>query len=126
MGAEESSGAGGVDLSVLARLRESLREHGDDVVQELLGVFENEGVKRLAAMDRALLSGDVSTVQLYAHTLRGSAQLIGAHRLAGLSARLEDAARDGEVEDLGVLFADLRDEYQAVARDLELERRGRA
>lgn len=126
MTAERTSDAGGVDRAVLARLREVLREQGDSVVDQLLGVFADEGVKRLVAIDQALVSRDVDTVQLCAHTLRGSAELVGAHRLAGLSARLEQAARDGQIEDLSVLFADLRGEYQTVARELELERRGQA
>lgn len=126
MTAERTSDAGSVDRAVLARLREVLREQGDSVVDQLLGVFADEGVKRLAAIDEALLSSDVETVQICAHTLRGSAELIGAHRLAGLSKRLEQAARDGQVEDLSALFADLRGEYESVARELDLEHRGGA
>jgi len=106
----------GLDRRVLARLREVLQDHGEQVIPELLAVFADEGAKRVASMRATLDEGDFAGLKLAAHTLRGSAELIGARRLANLCGRVETDARElRTVEALGHV-EEVSTEFEQVAR----------
>lgn len=111
--------ASGVDPGALSRLRATLRDQGDAVVGQLIDLFKTEAVKRLVTIDHGLRQGDAASVQLCAHALRGSAELLGARRLAYLSACLERAAGEGKLATTEALVADLHDEYGRVERQLK-------
>jgi HPt (histidine-containing phosphotransfer) domain-containing protein len=109
----------GVDPAALLRLRTALREQGDAVVAQLIGLFIEEATKRLATIDHGMRADDAPAVQLCAHALRGSAELLGARRLGHLSERLERAAGEGQLQAAEALLADLHDEYARVERQLK-------
>jgi HPt (histidine-containing phosphotransfer) domain-containing protein len=117
---------GGVDPQALERLRETLREHGQAVVAQLIGGFFEESVKRLAAIDDALARADPEALRLSAHTLRGSAELLGARRLAQISRQMELAAGRQALDDARRLVGELQAEYARVTTELRAERGGPA
>src|SRR5262245_54115158 len=113
------SAASGVDRDALVRLRTVLRDQGDAVVGQLIGLFLEETVKRLESIERGLAEDDAQTVQLCAHSLRGSAALLGAHRLGDLSGSLGRAASEQRLSSVAPLVAEIQAEYANVARQLK-------
>src|SRR4029450_9466295 len=77
-----------VDLSV------ALRWLGGDrhLLSELVGIFVEDGPQRLQAIRGALPASDVRQVEQVAHSLKGSASILGATQLQGAALALEDAA----------------------------------
>ena len=112
------SGAGrppGLDGQTLAELRRVLAGQEGGLGQ-IVGVFVQESRRRLAAMHEALARGEAEALRLAAHTIRGSAEMIGAGRLADLGRTLELAAPGADGTSLEALFQELRAEYEAVER----------
>ncbi len=97
-----------VDLAV------ALRWLGGDqaLLRELVGIFIDDGPKRLEALREAMTASDVQQLEQVAHSLKGSAAILGASRLQQSALALEEAAHDGRAENGGDLVA-------AIARELE-------
>ena len=83
-----------VDLAV------AMRWLGGDqqLLSELVGIFIDDGPKRLQAIRAALTASNVREVEHVAHSLKGSAAILGATRLQTAALALEDAAHDGHTE----------------------------
>ncbi len=110
----------GLDLQTLRELRRLLvgQEGG---LGQIVGVFVQESRRRLVAMHEALARGEAEALRLAAHTVRGSAEMVGAGRLADLGRELELAAPAAARPDLEALFQELRAEYEHVERQLAEE-----
>ncbi len=93
-----------VDDVVVARLltlRDQVARPGEDVLGELLTLFERDSVVRIAAIRAALAAGDVEERRNAAHALKGSAGNVGARRVAALAARIEgNVAADADADRL--------------------------
>ena len=99
-----------VDLSV------ALRWLGGDrhLLSELVGIFVEDGPKRLHAIRVALTASDVRQVEQVAHSLKGSASILGATQLQGAALALEDAAHDGHTENGPAMVAQIARELDKV------------
>jgi len=99
-----------VDLSV------AMRWLGGDrlLLSELVGIFVDDGPKRLQAIRAALTSSDVRQIEQVAHSLKGSASILGATRLQTAALALEDAAHDGHTENGPALVAQIAGELEKV------------
>jgi HPt (histidine-containing phosphotransfer) domain-containing protein len=77
-----------LDDDVIARLlhlRSQVQRPGEDVLATLVGLFEADGARRIAAMK----SGHDEERRRAAHALKGSALNVGAQRVALLAAVIE-------------------------------------
>jgi len=81
---------------------------------ELVGIFVDDGPKRIQAIRAALTASDVRQVEQVAHSLKGSASILGATRLQTAALALEDAAHDGHTEDGPALVAQIARELDKV------------
>jgi HPt (histidine-containing phosphotransfer) domain-containing protein len=99
-----------VDLSV------ALRWLGGDrhLLSELVGIFVEDGPKRVQAIRLALTASDVRQVEQVAHSLKGSASILGATQLQSAALALEDAAHDGHTENGPALVAQIARELDKV------------
>ena len=99
-----------VDLAV------AMRWLGGDrrLLSELVGIFVDDGPKRLQAIRVALTEADVQQIEHAAHNLKGSAAILGATRLQTAALALEDAAHDGHTEDGPDLVAQIAREMDRV------------
>jgi len=97
-----------VDLAV------AMRWLGGDrhLLSELVGIFVDDGPKRLQAIRAALTASDVRQIEHVAHSLKGSAAILGATQLSSAALALEDAAHDGHTDKGPDLVA-------AIARELD-------
>jgi HPt (histidine-containing phosphotransfer) domain-containing protein len=101
---------GPVDLAV------ALRWLGGDqaLLRELVGIFMDDGPKRLEALRQAMTASDVQLLEQVAHSLKGSAAILGASRLQESALALEEAAQGGRAENGVDLVADIAREIERV------------
>ena len=106
----DGASEGPVDLAV------ALRWLGGDqrLLRELVGIFVEDGPKRLEALRAAMTAVDVHQLEQIAHSLKGSAAILGASRLQQAATALEDAAHDGRLETGPPLVAEIARELEAV------------
>ena len=99
-----------VDLAV------AMRWLGGDrrLLSELVTIFVDDGPKRLQAIRAALTASDVRQVEHVAHSLKGSAAILGATQLQTAALALEDAAHDGHTENGSDLVAQIARELDRV------------
>jgi CheY-like chemotaxis protein/HAMP domain-containing protein len=73
--------------------------NGDEnLLRELIETFSTESSEQLAAMRRGIVEGDAELLARSAHTLKSSARLLGADRLAEVSLSMEMLGRTGTLE----------------------------
>ena len=99
-----------VDLAV------AMRWLGGDrrLLSELVTIFVDDGPKRLQAIRAALSASDVRQVEHVAHSLKGSAAILGATQLQTAALALEDAAHEGHTENGSDLVAQIARELDRV------------
>ncbi len=79
-----------VDWTAYARARAEL---GAGFVR-ILGYFEEDGVKSVAAVEAAMRGQNAAAMVIPAHTLKGESRQFGAEPLAELAEVIEATARD--------------------------------
>lgn len=109
-----------IQLEALARLRRLGRNaDGESIVDLVIAKFCDEAMGWRIEMRAALSTGEVADIQRIAHTLRGSASILGAVRLAEICGELEFFAfnKDGRgCESWLPLFEDaLEDVFSALS-----------
>jgi HPt (histidine-containing phosphotransfer) domain-containing protein len=92
-----------LDRTALERLQ---RLGGSALVRQMLGLFREGALQRLAAAREAQEAGDRTALARAAHALVGSAGNVGAAELMARARALEEAARAGS-PDLSGLLAEL-------------------
>ena len=110
--------AADLDPSVLAGLRARL---SGAVVDQLVVVFGDSVNDRRAALAEALASGDGPAAARACHSIRGSAQLVGARRLEAIAAKWEERARQGESALTDQALAEVTDALRGVQEALALQ-----
>lgn len=91
-----------------------------DLVQELIGLFQEDVPPRIGALQAAFEGGDLARMAAEAHQLKGALGNLGLARFAGVAAHLEAWARDSQSAGAGVgdLVASLPGHYEAAAEAL--------
>src|SRR5262249_48828578 len=108
---------GPIDTSVLLRLSEGTG--GDhDFVSDLIEQFLVDGAELVDAGRRGPARGARAEVRRAAHTLKSNAATFGAGTLADRSRRLEDAARQGSLEEGPQLLDALAEAFETVRTTL--------
>jgi len=99
-----------VDLAI------AMRWLGGDrrLLLELVGIFMDDGPKRLDSLRAAMSASDILQVEHVAHSLKGSAAILGAADLQSAALALEDAAHDGHPEDSPQLVARIATELDRI------------
>jgi signal transduction histidine kinase/CheY-like chemotaxis protein len=105
-----------LDPSRLQGLRELGRLGGSDVLASVIARFREQPL--LAALRQALESRDRRTLELHAHTLKGSSSALGAPRLARLCGELERMAPKAGLDACACQLAALAAEYDEVLAEL--------
>jgi PAS domain S-box-containing protein len=101
-----------VDPGTLENLRALGRAAGRDLLREVVESFVSR--PHLAELREALESGDLHSLELRAHSLRGSCGTLGAAHLAALCAVLEHSAPAGDLDTCARHLATIEDEYPRV------------
>jgi HPt (histidine-containing phosphotransfer) domain-containing protein len=107
------------DPVIDTRTIDSLRELGQDLLDEVVAIFVNESAKRIADVERAAREGDPTAMWKAAHELRSVASNAGAMRLAHLCDVVQERGTGGSVEGMDGVVTNLRRERDAAADALQ-------
>jgi CheY-like chemotaxis protein/HPt (histidine-containing phosphotransfer) domain-containing protein len=111
-----------LDPTLLDSLR-SLRFDGEpDPVAEIIDLFLRDTPSRLDEARQAAEKRDAAKVQAAAHTLKGSANNLGARRLGAAAGRLENQAATGRWDLIVELLESSAAELRALIPELESQR----
>jgi HPt (histidine-containing phosphotransfer) domain-containing protein len=110
-----------LDRSVLDGLRELSVPGEPDILAELVGLFLEDAPPRLKALRAVLDEGDARRVKEVSHALKGSSSNMGAARMAGICAQLEDAGFIGTLDEAPDLLERLEKEFAEARAALEGE-----
>ncbi|MCG6989967.1 MAG: Hpt domain-containing protein [Gemmatimonadetes bacterium] len=107
-------------------VRDAAMTHvGDDpeVLRSIAEMFLEEGPKRLAKIGAAVQAGDAGGLESSAHSLKGSAAILGLERVRALSLALEELGESGSVAGaearMEALSGALEDGMAALRRELK-------
>jgi CheY-like chemotaxis protein len=113
-----ASAAGGVTISIDEGVIDSsavkglgaLETHsGEPFLSPLIDQFFGEAPRRLSDVESALARGDARAIELNAHSIKGSAAMLGAVQVAVLAASIELAAKSGKLDALDGVAQRLRE-----------------
>lgn len=110
-----------LDPAVIAGLKELRQANEPDPLKELAELFVKDSRPRLVRMDKAAADRDRMALASAAHTLKGSANNLGARHLAGLCARVEKAATEEDFREAANILLEVKSEFQRVERALKAE-----
>ncbi|MFT4765092.1 MAG: HPt (histidine-containing phosphotransfer) domain-containing protein [Oleispira sp.] len=98
------------DTEALAMLEEIM----EDEFPELIQVFITDSDPRIPAIQSALDEKNSVMLRDIAHSFKGASSNLSALPLADLCFKIEEKARDSDLEDIQPLIAAMDIEYQAV------------
>ena len=104
-----------VDPEALERLEEW---GGEDLIRQLIELFLQGTPERIAAIRAAVAGGDIKEGERGAHSLRSTADNLGAGGLSALAAEAEMALRQGDTS-IGPLVERIESEAQRVYQVFE-------
>jgi CheY-like chemotaxis protein len=99
--ASASTQEGPIDLDALALLRAQVAPYaagGEDVLRQMIGLFEEAVAPQLDALRAAAVVGDATALRRAAHSVRGSGATIGAREVRQLAQQLEAFAQGESLE----------------------------
>ncbi len=113
--------AAALDPVCIAGLKE-LREPGQpDPLVELAELFNRESETCMQRVEGASAQRDANTAARAAHSLKGSASNLGAHRLASLCAAMEESAKNHDWSALSGQLTETKTELARVREALQHE-----
>ena len=113
-----------LDRAVLETLGDLQEEDGEDLLGELVSLFESDARARLSGLRLAVEDGDARTVERLSHSLKGSSGNLGASVMARLCGELEQAGSSGDLAWAPGLLQQIESEYSNRVRPaLESESR---
>lgn len=92
-----------------------------ELLQRFVGIFRKNADGYIASMQESLQKSDTEQVRFHAHAIKGAAANIGASRMNRLSAIIEEIAKQGSLEGVETLVAQLVDEFAEFNRVVETD-----
>jgi CheY-like chemotaxis protein/nitrogen-specific signal transduction histidine kinase/HPt (histidine-containing phosphotransfer) domain-containing protein len=105
-----------LDLKMIAELRSMPATDGVSMFQELLDLFLAGATQRLADMNQALRDG--TTLAFHAHALKSMSLNLGAKRLSELAQKMEELARNGQLDPCVQLVQELQSVFSQTQAQL--------
>jgi HPt (histidine-containing phosphotransfer) domain-containing protein len=99
---------------VLESFRDIQQEGGPDLVSELIHLYLDDTRSRLKQMHTALNEGETKTLQMIAHSLKGSSGNLGARGMSALCLELEETLINEGVDGAWAIVNKLDEEFRQV------------
>jgi HPt (histidine-containing phosphotransfer) domain-containing protein len=105
-----------LDPTALSRLREW---GGEKLLTQMVRLFLDNSAARVEQIRTGVQGGDAKEAEKGAHSLKSSAANVGAERLRGIAAAIEQRASAGQSAELASLLPDLESAYALTRAALE-------
>jgi HPt (histidine-containing phosphotransfer) domain-containing protein len=115
---------GPIDLDALAALRAQVAPYaadGEDVLRQMIDLFEGAVAPQLDALRAAAVAGDATALRRAAHSVRGSGATIGAREVRQLAEKLELLGQGESLEGALPLIQELEAAVQRASAALSRE-----
>ncbi len=102
--------------------RDALREHldgDDDLLQELIQIYQQDQPEMLCGVHRALVAGDAPALADAAHSIKGMVSNFHAPACVAAALRLEEIGRSGDLRDAPQATERLAAELEALGQALQ-------
>jgi HPt (histidine-containing phosphotransfer) domain-containing protein len=108
-----------LDPAVIAELRRAQEAFGNpDFMRQLVGLFLAGAPGKMDRIRQALADGDAPAAREAAHALKSNCGMLGAMRMAGACARLEEAASRSDLVAASEAFREADQQLPAVLEAL--------
>lgn len=107
---------GSIDQATLDQLAADMG--GREAVARISAMYAGKLPGEIAVLSDAVADGDLGRVKENAHRMKSSTAMLGAVRLAGLFASLEQAGKREDLEDSSRLLVEVASEAEAVREEL--------
>ena len=91
---------------------------GDDLPEQAVASFLEQGPQWLAEICKALTTGDVGSLAIAAHDLAGASSVLGAGLLGEQCIEVEGLARRGEIDTVGERLPSLMAAWERAVTEL--------
>jgi PAS domain S-box-containing protein len=108
-----------LDPETLDSLRELDAGDGASLLEELIGIFQEDAVLRIAAIGEAAERDDPQALQSAAHALKGSSANMGAPGMAAIADELQNLGSEGDLSRAKPLVSKLQEEWGRVQAALK-------
>jgi CheY-like chemotaxis protein len=112
-----------IDPIIMAGLRQLRKTNQSDPVSELIDLFLRDAPPQFLAIEQAILARNMSATLDAASSLKGNAANLGARRLTGLCAEIEEQARAGTLEEATPILEQAKAEFTRVQFALERQKK---
>jgi two-component system, sensor histidine kinase and response regulator len=112
------AGVGRAGTGTLAALDRFGRRNGDDLLDQVVASFLEQGPQWLAEICKALTTGDIGSLALAAHDLAGAASVLGVAFLGQQCIEVEALARRGEIDTIGERLPSLMAAWERAEMEL--------
>ena len=102
-------------------LRERL-DGDEEMIGMILDIFQEDSSRIMEDIERAVMSGNTDDAGKFGHSLKGSSGNVGAIALQQVSAAVEKAGKDGDMESLRSLLADLKSTFHRTIQAIKVQR----
>ncbi len=108
-----------IDPEAIENLRALDTDGDNSFLREIIGIFLQDTPLRIADLHSSLAEGDVTKFSRTAHSLKGSASNLGAARLSGAAAKLEQQSRHEGLGGVAQQIPVIEAEFAAARAELE-------
>lgn len=91
----------------------------EELAQEILMVFLNDGPERVKSFSEAAKDRDQTLMIKFSHSLKGISATIRAERLSMLAEKTEKLCRENKLEDGADLLPELESELELVVNEIK-------
>lgn len=107
------------DSVIDAEIFNEVKDLMDDAMGKFIAVFIENTPLIIQQIRDGLDSGNIESLYLSAHQLKGGSSSIGALALSEIAFKIEQAGRGGETEKIPELLEQLQQAYEAVVTELK-------
>ena len=106
-----------LDPSIFGEMRDLM----EDALEEFINTYLENSPKLIGKMQQGLDNQNSEEVFHTAHQLKGGSGSIGAMKLADIAQNIEQIAKDGSINGIETLLAQLKQEFELVEKALKAE-----
>ena len=110
-----------LDLGALDQIRALERDGASNLFEEMIQLYFQDAAKLKGEIEEAATNGDGAALRRAAHTFKSTSALVGASGLSELCRELERMGKEGKLENMEGLLAEVEKEYRRVTGALEKE-----
>ncbi len=105
-----------VDDSVMAEFKRFMGEDGDSLEKELIVLYLKQTPKLIANISNEISTGKIDELKVHVHSLKGSSGQLGVTGISEQCIDIEEALRQGNVDEAARLITELKEVYKQVEK----------